>query len=213
MMKYKYVIFDFDGVLAETNTIRIDGFKKLFSEQSKKDIDILVEFCVKNGGTSRYERIRFFYNEVLAKRISEEEINSCANQYSLIVKEAVINSPSVLGADEFLYQNRNNFTFALVSGSDQSELIEVCRERGVLDFFEEVLGSPVDKHVNLKNLVQKKKWNKRKCIYIGDSITDFEAAKFASIDFIARDSGMTNWALYPELVCVKNLLELKKELI
>ena len=29
-MKYQYILFDFDGVLVESNEIRFNGFRKLF---------------------------------------------------------------------------------------------------------------------------------------------------------------------------------------
>ena len=99
----------------------------------------------------------------------------------------------VEGSLEFLKKYFNQFDFAIVSGSDQKELREVCKGRGIDSFFKMILGSPIEKKDNIATLLSDFKWERNKSLYIGDSNNDLEAAKANNIDFIGRSSGLVDW--------------------
>ena len=90
----------------------------------------------------------------------------------------------------------NQFDFAIVSGSDQKELREVCKGRGIDSFFKVILGSPTEKKDNIATLLSNLKWEQNKSLYVGDSNNDLEAAKTNNIDFIGRSSGLVDWRSY-----------------
>ena len=102
----------------------------------------------------------------------------------------------VEGSLEFLKKYFNQFDFAIVSGSDQKELREVCKGRGIDLFFKRILGSPIEKQDNIATLLSDFKWARSKSVYIGDSNNDLEAAKTNDIDFIGRSSGLVDWEGY-----------------
>ena len=52
-MKYQYILFDFGGVLVESNEIRFNGFRKLFKNYPRTQVEQLVEYAKANGGVSR----------------------------------------------------------------------------------------------------------------------------------------------------------------
>ena len=41
-MKYRHIIFDFDGVLVESNEIRFNGFRKPFKDYPQGEVEKLV---------------------------------------------------------------------------------------------------------------------------------------------------------------------------
>lgn len=131
MTKYKNLIFDFDGVLVNSNDVRIEGFFRLFENYPQEHVDALVEFSRVNGGKSRYEKIRYFFNNIVKKSISEDAVMDLAQEYSIIVKQAVVEAAAVSGSVDFLSCNSGRFSFALVSGSDQSELKSICQQRKI----------------------------------------------------------------------------------
>jgi phosphoglycolate phosphatase-like HAD superfamily hydrolase len=214
-MKYKNLIFDFDGVLAESNEVRFNGFRQLFAEFPQHQVDKLIVYVRANGGISRYEKIQYFFNEVLGESIAAERVQSLAEQFSGFVQQKVIDAKPVKGSLEFLTQNVSSFNFALVSGSDQSELIKVCRARGINNFFKEILGSPVDKKENLAQLLKNLKWKASETVYVGDSRNDLEAARANFIDFIGRNSGLVDWGFMgipsvPDFLSLKETLDLQQ---
>ena len=78
----KNIIFDFDGVLADTSLIKSHVFKKFFLKfsQSQKIID----YQIKNKGISRYQILEKLYelediNSKKQKKNILEDLNSAMN--------------------------------------------------------------------------------------------------------------------------------------
>lgn len=209
---YKHVIFDFDGVLAETNEIRVEGFRLLFKDYLESQVKKLVNYAERNGGMSRFEKIRYFFEEIRHEAISPENVQFLAKRYSGLVKQKVIAAAPVKGSLIFLTSYSNDYDFAVISGSEQEELREVCCVRGVEHFFVEILGSPVRKENNLTGLLSGRGWKKEACVFVGDSINDLNTARANGIDFIARNSGTTDWSLVKGVHVIGDLSELKSSL-
>ena len=121
-MKYQNIIFDFDGVLAESNEIRFNGFRKLFKDYPRTQVEQLVEYAEANGGVSRYKKIEFFFNTIRKEPISSKLVNHWANQFSELVTQDVLEARPVEGSLEFLKKYFNQFDFAIVSDSDQKDI-------------------------------------------------------------------------------------------
>ena len=127
-MKYQHIIFDFDGVLVESNEIRFNGFRKLFKGFPEDQVDQLVAYARDNGGVSRYKKIEYFFDAIRREPISIESVNHWAAQFSELVEQDVVEAGSVKGSLEFLEKYSSQFDFAIVSGSDQKELSRVYQK-------------------------------------------------------------------------------------
>ena len=133
--------------MVESNEIRFNGFRKLFKDYPQDQVDELVEYAKANGGVSRYKKIEFFFNAIRNESIDSESVNHWANKFSKLVTQDVLEANPVKGSLEFLKKYFNQFDFAIVSGSDQKELREVCKGRGIDSFFKIILGSPRRKKI------------------------------------------------------------------
>ena len=96
------VIFDFDGVIAESVNVKTDAFARLFEPEGPEIVERVLEHHLANGGVSRFDKFRFYYKEFLARPLSEPELDSLCGQFSHLVVEAVIDAPWVPGAQETL---------------------------------------------------------------------------------------------------------------
>lgn len=210
---YKHIIFDFDGVLAETNTIRFEGFRLLFKDYLQDQVERLVQYAKINGGMSRYEKIRYFFEQIRNEPVFDDKVQLLARQYSELVKQKIIEADPVNGSLEFLSLYHNSCDFAIVSGSDQEELIEICYARRISHYFTEILGSPVSKEVNCSILFSKRGWRKNLSVFVGDSINDLNVARFHGIDFIGRDSGLTDWGLISNVIFIRDLSQLHLHIV
>ena len=157
-MKYQHIIFDFDGVLVESNEIRFNGFRKLFKDYPQDQIERLVSYAKANGGVSRYKKIEYFFNVIRQEAISNESVNHLAAKFSKLVEQNVVEAKPVDGSLEFLEKYSNSFDFAIVSGSDQTELREICKKRKIDHFFKKILGSPTEKTDNIASLLTELNW-------------------------------------------------------
>ena len=212
-MKYKHIIFDFDGVLVESNSLRFEGFRQLFRTYPNDQVQRLVEYAMLNGGMSRYEKIKYFFEEIRYETIPDASVQALSKQYTELVKQKVIDAESVKGSLGFLSNNYTNYDFAIVSGSDQQELREVCQARKIYQLFFKILGSPEKKEINLSRLLSEAGWEKGSCLFVGDSLNDLEAAQLNKIDFIARESGLVEWDSMVNIVVIKDLTQLQSYVV
>jgi phosphoglycolate phosphatase-like HAD superfamily hydrolase len=205
------VIFDFDGVIVESNDIRTEGFRTLLERKRfpADAIEKLIVYHKANGGLSRYHKLRYFYEKIMERQIDEVSLQGLCDEFSSIVKSAVTDAPYVKGAREFLEENGARLAFFLISGSDQEELRDICRARKIDGYFREILGSPVDKKTNLKVLLERHRLPKEKTVFVGDSVNDWEAANAFQVPFVMRDSGNCG-GLIGRVPVIRDLTELLK---
>ena len=188
------------------------GFDVLFrGHYPDEAVDALLQFSKANGGISRYVKIRYFFERLLQMEISEDQISGLAAEYSLVVKQQVIDAPAVTGSLEFLAEWQGRSPCVIVSGSDEIELNEVCISRGIAHYFSDIFGSPRSKIENFIRLFDLKRWQPDETLFIGDTKNDHEAAVKSGVHFIARDSGIEKWNSYTGSV-LRDLSELENYL-
>lgn len=118
----KNIIFDFDGVILDSMSIRNEGFRKIFEDYDNKKVEELISFHLINGGLSRFVKIKYFFEELLDTFIGEEEINYFADQYSKIMKEKLVNEKYLIKDTVDFIKNNNKIKMFIASGSEEKEL-------------------------------------------------------------------------------------------
>ena len=182
----KTILWDFDGVILNSNKVRDKGFEMVLSGFPKDEVDKLLRFHRKNGGLSRYVKFRHFFEVIKGKEISEEEINDWASKFSDIMLSSLKDKTLLIPeTNNFIKENYQNYQMHIVSGSDQTELRELCKSLEIEHFFKSIHGSPTPKNDLVKMLIDKHNYNPTNGILIGDSINDFEAAKVNDLHFQA----------------------------
>ena len=180
----KNILFDFDGVILDSMPVREYGFRKIFENFDAKVVEHLLKYHNDNGGLSRYVKIRYFYEELLHKKISDEEVMQLADKFSAIMKNELTDKKYLIRQTvAFLDKNYKNYNLHIVSGSDEQELRFLCKKLDIEKYFISIYGSPIHKNDLVKNIFDMYGYNKNETILIGDSINDYEAAKINGIDF------------------------------
>lgn len=190
---WEVIFWDFDGVILESNQIRDKGFVEVLADFPKEQVDQLLEFHHKNGGLSRYVKFRHFYENILNESITDEKVQELADQFSVVMKKLLVN-PKLLIQEtvRFIQGNSSNFKMHIVSGSDQKELRFLCKSLEIDENFLSIHGSPTHKNDLVKDLLSEHNYDKSKCILIGDSINDFNAAEVNGISFMAYNNSSLN---------------------
>ena len=182
--KYSTIFWDFDGVIINSDEVRTEGFKHIFDSYSKEYIDKLINYHTINGGLSRYEKIEYFSQKILDKRLNDQEKREFAQLYGNYCRERLCNKNLLIKSSiSFIKENHKNFNFHLVSASDEKELIYLCSNLDITKYFKSISGSPVNKIENIKRLLKSNNYIESKCCLIGDSINDKVAAIENSISF------------------------------
>jgi phosphoglycolate phosphatase-like HAD superfamily hydrolase len=182
---YDVYIFDCDGVILNSNQLKIDAMKAALSSIyfEKNKVDQCVDYFKNNFGKSRFHHIDVFVNEIL--KLENEMIESVGKRildaYSLKCKSLYLSAEITPGFIKFIDSLSGQKYVA--SGSEQSELREIFKERGLDIYFQGIFGSPVRKPLLISEILSSESTNN--AIMFGDAISDLDAAKINNIDFIA----------------------------
>ncbi|MCW3093153.1 MAG: Haloacid dehalogenase-like hydrolase [Ferruginibacter sp.] len=186
---FKVILWDFDGVLMNSNAIRGMGFEKVLADYPVEQVAALMNFHELNGGLSRYVKFRYFFEEIRKEKITDEQVVELAERFSVIMKKLLFNSALLIDDSiKFVKQNAGKFRMHIVSGSDGTELNALCAFLEISQYFYTIQGSPTPKNQLVEQLLTNNKYPLEQCVLIGDSINDLEAAKINNISFAAYNN-------------------------
>jgi len=212
-MEYKHFIFDFDGVLADSVEVKTRAFAKLFAPFGPEIQDMVVEHHRKNGGMTRRDKFRYYYNIFLQKPLDEEALETMCRQFSSLVVEEVVDAPEIPGARDFLEKWCSKVDCFVVSATPDDEISLIADRRGLKDYFREILGSSRSKQENVRVLMEKYGLKPARCLFFGDAEGDYRAAKVCEVDFIGivpgPDAPLLNVA--PEISWVRDFVGMDLE--
>jgi HAD superfamily hydrolase (TIGR01549 family) len=183
------ILWDFDGVILNSNSIRDVGFTKTLENFPKKQVDALMKYHHENGGLSRYAKFRYFFEEIRNETVSNNEILEYASKFSEIMLNQLID-PSLIIQDAltFVKNNFENKEMHIVSASDQKELRMICKGLDLVQYFHSISGSPTTKIDNVSMIIENNRYRKETVVLIGDSINDYNAATKNGISFIGYNN-------------------------
>ena len=180
----KGIIFDFDGVIAESVQVKSDAFAKVYKPYGHEIVMKVVEHHEANGGMSRYDKFRLYHKSFLNKPITPKEVMDLASQFSELVVEKVINAPYVPGALEYIKKSYKQYKLFISTGTPTEEMNQILEDREIAHYFTEVFGSPAKKTVHLNHILSKYDLKPYELIFYGDSNSDYKAAENAKIPFV-----------------------------
>ena len=180
------VIFDFDGVLVESVSIKTEAFGELF-ESEGEDVSLWVmEYHLKNTGVSRFDKFRHIYRERLKREIEDKDFEVLCRRFSRLVVDKVVAAPYVEGAKEFLDTYAGGLSCYIASATPEEEMGEIVKRRGMTRYFQEVHGAPTSKTDIVRGIIEGGRLRPSDIVYVGDAMSDYEAAKKNRVKFIAR---------------------------
>jgi len=183
---YRNYFFDFDGVVSNSLGIKADVFSILFKEYGDDIVKKVRDYHVANGGVSRYDKFRYYYEVLLNKPITQEIISRLDRVFSEKVIEKVVRAGETPGVRDFLRElARRGKTCFMISATPQGEIQEILRRKELNGYFKETAGSPVSKKENLKSILEKFSLSASKSVFFGDAKSDYNAAGDNGMDFIA----------------------------
>lgn len=184
-MDWESVFFDFDGVILDSVDVKTKAFAEMFRSYGPSIEKSVVKYHLNNGGVSRFEKFRYYYEVLLKKQITEEIIKDLSMQFSDLVLAGVMASPFIPGAKESLVLlKQKGIPSYIVSATPEEEINLIVEKKGLKEYFEEIHGSPQKKDEICREIINRKRYNSHNCLFIGDAISDYDAAFKNGIRFI-----------------------------
>ena len=189
MKGIKVVIFDFDGVIIESNNVKKKAFEFIFS-QFPKQFKLMMEFHHQNVSKSRYYKFDHLL-KVLGKQEDVDYRKNIAKDFSEFILTEMKNVKLVSGAQFFLDKVKSKLPIYLASVTPEDELRLILEEKSLDKYFVKAYGCPPwNKPDAIRDILKNERVKHTETILIGDSSGDQLAAKETGINFLARDSGL-----------------------
>lgn len=185
LLSYQCMFFDFDGVVLESGDIKTEAFVELYQGLG---IDAEVKHHhLSNQGVSRFGKFKWIAENLLNKAYTDEMGKELGDRFSALVKQKVIAAPFVPGFKDMMEQIAEKDIYCVIaSGTPDTELQSIVKERNIGHWWHEVHGSPAKKQEIVEDVLSRKGFDRSRCLFYGDASTDHEAAEITSLDFYAR---------------------------
>ncbi len=170
---YRTIFFDFDGVVADTNSIKKANIHNAVSDHldDEEGIQTFVDFFTGNNGIPREEKVNSFFDRETAEQILQN--------YGEMNRASFTRMKTTPGFHRFFKKCKASGAETYVlSGGDAGEITEILRQNDA-DRFDGIFAGPDTKSTHLGRL----KFH-RPALFIGDSRHDHEVATDFGLDFI-----------------------------
>lgn len=184
----KAIIFDFDGVILESASIKTEAFGEVVAGYPREQAEAFVAYHLSHMGISRHVKFRHFIEEILKEPYTEDKESELAEAFERIVYDRVMACPFVPGAEEFLKRNYQKYDFYIASGTPDGEMNSIVDGRGLRKYFKGVYGTPRKKPEIIRSVLDDFGYSREEAVFVGDAGTDLDAAAETGIAFIGRNT-------------------------
>ena len=183
--KAEVVFWDFDGVIKESTKVKSNAYKELFSGYGESVVKLVDQHHSANEGVSRFDKIPLYLRWAGEPATDVQVERFCENLSKLVVQK-VIDSAWVNGVHQYISNSYSKKKFILVTATPQNEIELIVDAIGLKKFFNQVYGAPLNKADVISKVLNQFKINPERSLMVGDSKTDFIAARLNSVPFILR---------------------------
>ena len=176
------VIFDFDGVIINSHKVKTLAFYTIFKVYGKPYGLKAKKFHLEHIGRSRYFKFKYILKNILNSKVTKTKIAALDKEFDHFVQKKLKKIFPSNHLVRFLKKKNNLINIYISTGTPQSKIVKILKEKEIFKYFKKVYGSPLSKIYHIKKIIK----NNQKSIFIGDSFEDYRAAKQGKIKFILK---------------------------
>ncbi|MBB3770159.1 HAD superfamily hydrolase (TIGR01509 family) [Angulomicrobium tetraedrale] len=181
----KALILDFDGVILDSAGVKTQAFAHCYVGEGAGKIAAVVDYQQRHGGIGRREKFVHFERSLFGRPADPDSLDALCKRFAAFIETAMLEVPFIPGARETLRALHGRVPLHLVSGMPEDELIAVLAQRGLTPFFVSVAGAPKHKQEEFRRILDVEGLAPEEALAVGDSTTEFEAARHLGIPFVA----------------------------
>ena len=193
LRKYRSLIFDCDGVILDSNSIKSAGFRAALNDYPKESVNRLVDYHLENGGVSRYVKFNYFFHTILGRKNFTIELETALIKFQDFILLQLKTCRLIPGIRDLLAKIEGYGVLCFViSSANQVELHQILKAHSLDGYFQKIYGSPNSKSDNMKTLAKEFGIARGKTLFFGDSEIDFQVANKFGLECIFV-YGHSNW--------------------
>jgi len=210
------IVFDFDGVIIDSNQMKYDAFFQIFPCGHK------IGASIKGVLDTHREKSRYFIiKQILVElqqkgyfKINElkKEVLSYANRYNAIVEKGAIECDEIEGARKSLEELSKDHSLYINSTTPLDSLKRIISQRSLWKYFRGVYGGSNSKIENLHDILKKEKISIKEVLVVGDGKSDLELAqkfdcRFIGIRNVFNNFDGSSFKVLDDLIDLKNSID------
>ena len=201
MSGIKVLALDFDGVVLESVAVKDQAIFDLFEDVTVEERQRVLDLHRKTPGINRRDRIKMLLTQGLGKEATSDLVDNYLDRFARLVWDGLMNCSEVLGVRSFLEEVSRQMPCYVVSAAPQEEVRAVAEKRDFAGYFIDIFGTPPGKKERLEEIMLQENVTAQSVLFVGDKISDYNAAKLVGTKFIGRNS-VESGTDFPEEVMV-----------
>lgn len=195
--KFKCIIFDFDGVVVKSNTIKKNAFYDIWGiSLSISDKDKISQIILQSG--DRFDVIPKIYDFLKKGYVLKADIETYLDLYNAIVEKEIIKT-GIRNDIHKIIEKYKKKLLLINSATPEKQLIDIIKKVGLNKYIRECKGTPLNKYEIFQYYLSKYKLKKKEVIFIGDSNSDYLISKQIGIKFLGVLSTESDLLAYNDL--------------
>lgn len=200
------IVFDFDGVIANSNPIKRNSYFIIFSDVkgSKGPVE---EAIKENPKKTRYGVIEAILKKLRERGLMqfddlEVERDRYVSLYGETTERETTRVREIRGAEDALADLSKRYPLFILTSTIQESIDRVIESRNLKKYFRGVYGTnstDFDKNQTLKRMAREHGFDPRKAVFVGDGKPDYECASYFGIPFIAIVNETNDFAINPDI--------------
>ena len=184
------VVFDFDGVLVESNAVKRQAYFDIFAPLGVEVGPVVEAVLREDVDGDRFDTIqRVLLRLGAAAPVGDDDalavlVARYAERYNEICEDHAATCAEVPGASQALDRLADRYPLYVVSATPEPPLRRIVERRGWASRFRAVLGRPHGKPEHLQRIMAWERIQGEEIVFVGDGLRDLLAARAAGCRFI-----------------------------
>jgi len=190
-MRYKAVVFDFDGTLVDSNDIKRQGFFDLFPRTPEHASCVEEALANANDNDTRYQTIPRMIEHMRGKSLplASADVSYYVKAYDRAMIKKISHCPELEGATQVIMSASQSATLFVSSNTPETSLLKILRARGWSKYITRAYGYPRSKPETLATILAETALPGASVAVVGDGESDENAARRNCCAFFRVDSG------------------------
>ena len=183
----KIFIFDFDGVILDTDLLKYKIFSNLFKNENKVIQKKILKYHFLNQGINRIKKFEYILNTIIKKQNTKYSINFLEKSFSKQLNNKIDKCKFSTGSIRSLkFLNEKNINVYVATGVKQKEIDKIVINLRIKKYFKKIYGYPLKKDKIISKIKTREKIKNHNIYFVGDSMSDLRAARKMKINFLGR---------------------------
>jgi len=177
----KVVVFDFDGVLVDSEDLKRQTLKENFLEFGEEFAQEIFDHQRETGGN------RYDVSDYAAFKLGKDKAwaDSYADKYSDTVREKIVKMPCMNTCESMLLKLVKRYPLYVSSATPEEELKKILVRKTMRHMFKDVFGGPHPKIDHFSEIIAKENVKPEEILFVGDTESDARVADIFGLEFLA----------------------------